>query len=112
MPGGDRTGPAGAGPMSGRAAGYCTGNAQPGFAGRFSGRFFRRSGLFGGFHGRRHRRFFSDYGLDPDFYRERRSPLSDKEQTEMLKDQAEYLKENLDAINLRIQELEKKESGK
>ena len=32
MPGGDRTGPAGMGPMTGRAAGYCTGNSYPGFA--------------------------------------------------------------------------------
>ena len=31
MPGGDGTGPAGAGPMTGRAAGYCAGNAVPGY---------------------------------------------------------------------------------
>ena len=112
MPGGDRTGPVGEGPMTGRAAGYCTGGVQPGFAGRFPGRFSRRSGFFGGFRGRRQRRYFSDYGLDPDFYRERRVPLSRKEQAEELKNQAEYLKENLDAVNLRIQELEKKEDSK
>jgi len=32
MPKGDRTGPAGMGPMTGRAAGYCTGAGAPGFA--------------------------------------------------------------------------------
>ena len=33
MPGGDRTGPWGAGPMTGRAEGYCTGYvAVPGYA--------------------------------------------------------------------------------
>lgn len=32
MPRGDRTGPAGLGPMTGRAAGYCAGYATPGFA--------------------------------------------------------------------------------
>ena len=33
MPGGDRTGPGGAGPMTGRAAGYCAGYAAaPGYA--------------------------------------------------------------------------------
>lgn len=30
MPGGDRTGPAGAGPMTGRGAGYCNGFNRPG----------------------------------------------------------------------------------
>lgn len=32
MPRGDRTGPMGAGPMSGRGAGWCTGFDRPGFA--------------------------------------------------------------------------------
>jgi hypothetical protein len=31
MPGGDRTGPRGEGPMTGRGAGYCTGSLYPGF---------------------------------------------------------------------------------
>lgn len=31
MPRGDRTGPAGMGPMTGRAAGYCAGYSAPGF---------------------------------------------------------------------------------
>ncbi len=31
MPRGDRRGPDGAGPMTGRALGYCAGNDQPGF---------------------------------------------------------------------------------
>jgi hypothetical protein len=34
MPGGDRTGPRGAGPMSGRAAGFCNGYDVAGFANR------------------------------------------------------------------------------
>jgi len=32
MPRGNGTGPMGAGPMTGRAAGYCAGFATPGFA--------------------------------------------------------------------------------
>ena len=32
MPRGDRRGPEGTGPMTGRALGYCAGNNQPGFA--------------------------------------------------------------------------------
>jgi len=38
MPGGDRTGPTGAGPMSGRAAGLCAGYGVPGYANPVGGR--------------------------------------------------------------------------
>ncbi|MCK4407322.1 MAG: DUF5320 domain-containing protein, partial [Bacteroidales bacterium] len=47
MPGGDKTGPEGFGPMTGRRMGYCVGNDRPGFAnltpgyGRGFGRGFR-----------------------------------------------------------------------
>ena len=54
MPRGDRTGPWGAGPMTGRAAGYCAGYSVPGFMnpigeygrgwGRGRGRGFGRGG--------------------------------------------------------------------
>jgi len=57
MPGGDRTGPAGMGPMTGRAAGYCTGNPGPGWtnpAGRGLFGFGRGFGRGGG-RGRRNR---------------------------------------------------------
>jgi hypothetical protein len=37
MPRGDGSGPAGMGPMTGRAAGYCAGYASPGFASGFGG---------------------------------------------------------------------------
>jgi hypothetical protein len=48
MPRGDKTGPGGAGPMTGRAAGYCAGYAVPGYLnplcgyGRGFGRGWRR----------------------------------------------------------------------
>jgi len=38
MPFGDRTGPRGMGPMTGRGAGYCAGFSQPGFANPIPGR--------------------------------------------------------------------------
>ncbi|MGB4046967.1 MAG: DUF5320 domain-containing protein, partial [Kiritimatiellia bacterium] len=38
MPRGDRTGPQGAGPMTGRGAGTCAGAATPGYAGGGYGR--------------------------------------------------------------------------
>ena len=42
MPGGDRTGPMGMGPMTGRGAGYCAGSAAAGFANRVYGGGFGR----------------------------------------------------------------------
>lgn len=48
MPGGDRTGPLGLGPATGRGAGYCRGLGSPGFAnwsgGRRGGAGFGRGG--------------------------------------------------------------------
>ncbi|AAB91281.1 DUF5320 domain-containing protein [Archaeoglobus fulgidus] len=46
MPGGDRTGPWGQGPRTGRRAGFCSGYRMPGFMNRsvwppFGGRWFR-----------------------------------------------------------------------
>lgn len=46
MPGGDRTGPLGFGPMTGRAAGYCSGQPFAGYMNPFYGRGFAR-GLAG-----------------------------------------------------------------
>jgi len=40
MPGGDRRGPLGQGPMTGRGAGYCAGTDAPGFANLGPGRDF------------------------------------------------------------------------
>jgi hypothetical protein len=38
MPGGDRTGPLGYGPMTGRGAGYCAGYVTPGYGNPAFGR--------------------------------------------------------------------------
>lgn len=72
MPGGDRRGPDGNGPMTGRRMGLCVGNDEPGFDdGQRAGRGFgrgagmgrgpgRRQGRGWGFGGRFRDRFFSD----------------------------------------------------
>ena len=39
MPRGDGSGPAGMGPMTGRAAGYCAGYPMPGYVNPYGGRF-------------------------------------------------------------------------
>jgi hypothetical protein len=54
MPGGDRTGPRGLGPMTGRRGGYCAGYELPGFANPVPG-YGNRFGGWGGGHGWRHR---------------------------------------------------------
>jgi hypothetical protein len=94
MPGGDRTGPMGAGPRSGRGMGYCGGFNQPGFANYIPG---FRNGF--GFGGRRWRhRFYAAGG--PDWA----TPAQEQE-TADLKAQADMLKVQLDAIQKRIDEL-------
>jgi len=121
MPGGDRTGPMGAGPRTGRAAGFCTGYGMPGFANPIGGRGYGRGGGFGfgGGSGRgwRHRFFAtgvpgggmgrggwfgSNYGY-PQGYAP--SPYHEDERA-ALKDEAEYLKSALDDINRRLDEIQ------
>ena len=48
MPGGDRTGPRGAGPMTGRAAGLCAGSQTPGYMNPVGGRGYFGMGRRGG----------------------------------------------------------------
>jgi hypothetical protein len=61
MPGGDRTGPTGGGPKTGRGMGYCTGNDRPGSGfGRGRGGFRRWWSGFG--RGTGWRRF--GFGMD------------------------------------------------
>ncbi|MCK4450947.1 MAG: DUF5320 domain-containing protein, partial [Anaerolineae bacterium] len=48
MPAGDRTGPMGMGPMTGRAAGFCAGYDAPGYVNAIPGRGFWGRGWRGG----------------------------------------------------------------
>lgn len=101
MPGGDRTGPQGAGPRSGRGMGYCSGNNQPGFAnlpGAFQGGF--GFGRWGAGRGWRHR-FFST-GI-PGWV-----PPTPEQETADLNAQADLLKTQLDAIQKRIEEIKRR----
>jgi hypothetical protein len=105
MPRGDRTGPMGAGPMTGRRAGYCAGYGMPGFNNPMvpyqgSGFDFR-----GG--GRGYRNMFYATGL-PGWQRFGYIPLTQQGEAESLKAQANWLKDQLDVINKRLEELEQK----
>ncbi|MCU0666957.1 MAG: DUF5320 domain-containing protein [Candidatus Omnitrophica bacterium] len=94
MPGFDATGPRGQGAMTGGGRGYCV--VPVGEAGKQlgAGAFRGRGG------GRGWRNCFYATGL-PGWIR-------GKDQLSALKDQAEYLKKELDAIQARVQELESK----
>jgi len=126
MPGGDGTGPAGMGPMTGRAAGYCAGYPVPGYMNPVGGRGFRGWGRgLGG--GRGWRNWFYATGLTgwqraamgwPAFggvvppvtpYAAPLGPtMSTEQQLDVLKGQAEYFEDALDGIRKRIAELEGK----
>jgi hypothetical protein len=97
MPGGDRTGPLGAGPRTGRGMGYCGSDNQPGLVNQATvfrgGLGFRR----GGGRGWRHR--FYATGI-PGWV-----PPTPEQEAANLKSQADLLKTQLDAIQKRIEEL-------
>ena len=114
MPGFDRSGPMGAGPMTGGARGRCnpaTARTIPTYAGGYGyGRGLGlRRGFRGGFGpgGDMRRGYARGYGWYPPdagpVY-----PAAAADEIDMLKTEADYLKKSLDAIKIRIDELEKK----
>jgi hypothetical protein len=116
MPFGNGTGPNGSGPMTGRGAGYCSGNASPGSM-NYTFRGGRNFGWFGGGRGRGFRHIYNATGLpawarynNPDIPPESTSNAA--EEREMLKLQAQNMQHTLEAINERIQALEKLDAEK
>lgn len=103
MPNGDRRGPAGMGPRTGRGMGYCSGYDSPGYMngrglarGRgFSTGFGPGRGAGRGF-GRRTYFSYADTG----------SPYVDE--ADLLKEEESYLQESLDSVRRRLGELQKK----
>ncbi len=121
MPAGDGTGPMGMGPMTGRAAGYCSGYGMPGYANpgaRMSNGWGRG---WGGGWGRGWRRgyyatglpFWARYGAGyaaPAGYPPYGPAPTKEQEATTLRTHAERLRESLDAITGRIQELEQEEA--
>jgi hypothetical protein len=127
MPGGDRTGPAGFGPMTGRGAGYCAGYPVPGFMNPAwglggGGWGWGRGGGGGGW---RHSHWYYATGF-PSWQRSSFAgwpgyvppfpaafgPLMTKEQElEALKNQAKYFEQALDDLRTRISEVESSAEG-
>ncbi|MBN2699351.1 MAG: DUF5320 domain-containing protein [Bacteroidales bacterium] len=122
MPTGDRTGPTGLGPMTGRALGFCAGYDSPGYTREFVGGMGRGYGFRGG-RGNgfgRGRGMGYGWGRYPDrpypgaLYGFPYSPFASKEdEIKMLRAEAEYLKRSQKDIEKRLSELEnEKERGK
>lgn len=99
MPGGDRTGPMGQGPMTGRGMGYCSGYARPGFASPGFGRGIGRRGRGRGF-----RNMF--YMTGQPAWRGYAAPPAPVDTKKALQDQARYLEEELKQIREDLKQLE------
>jgi len=115
MPQGNGMGPTGMGPMTGRAAGFCAGNDQPGFANSGAGRggfFGRGRGMGGGGFGRGYRNMFFATGL-PGWMRAgdnvtHASSVMTETEKQALKNHAAALQSDLELINQRLSEAETK----
>jgi hypothetical protein len=127
MPRGDRTGPAGMGPMTGRAAGYCAGYPVPGYMNPVGGRGYWGwgRGFWGRGGGRGRRNWYYATGLPgwarmgysypawggaiPPYppYAGPAPAAATEQELAGLKQQAQYFQSALDEINKHIEELEK-----
>lgn len=113
MPRGDGTGPMGNGPMTGRGAGYCAGTEAPGYVNPVPGRCFGM-GFGGGRGAGRRNRFYAAsfprggrfggnvprYGFSGPYV----TPDPEQEK-QTLKNQAEALQAEIDAIKKRLAEM-------
>ncbi len=109
MPGGDRTGPTGLGPKTGRGAGYCSGYSAPGNVDFVRGRGYAGFGRLG-FRGRggwcRGGFFRFGYGRGPYAWPYHGYAHSPKEELEALQNEEQFLEEALQDIRKRIDDLE------
>ena len=120
MPGGNGMGPLGRGPMTGRGMGYCTGTGARGWAYPGRGRRFARGRGYGGRPvrgggGRGWRHQYHATGLPRRArwgpapvaaYGAPYAPPTREQELETLRDEAEWLKQQLDAIAQRMEELD------
>ncbi len=113
MPRGNGTGPNGLGSMTGRGAGFCAGYSAPGFTnpiagvGRGRGRGFRNMSQ-ANWNARDY--YPNQFYAQPGIYAQ--PGMTAAQEAEALKNQAKYLQDDLNALNDRIQELNKFEAKK
>jgi uncharacterized protein DUF5320 len=107
MPRGDRTGPNGMGSMTGRGAGYCTGNGMPGYANPGSVQGMGFGFGRGGGRGRGCRNWFG--GVGGTGFNVPVAPyqsLAPEAEKQALKNQAEMLQTEMANIKKRLEEME------
>jgi len=111
MPRGDRTGPMGYGPMTGRGMGYCGGFTGPGFMSPGPGYGFGRGGGFGRGFGRGFGHFWgypypqaTPYSTFP--------PLTDEQEMDVLDEQTKILEDELHQLKRRQSELKRQKQEK
>ena len=109
MPAGDRTGPEGMGPRTGRGAGYCSGYDSPGYMNPAFGRGYGGWGA-GGRGLRRMRRYpmrmgWRGYGFHPGAYPPP-APMTEEQEHEALKAEESWLQEQLDTVRSRMKKEE------
>ena len=113
MPGGDGTGPAGMGPMTGRAAGYCAGYSVPGYMNPTVPRMGMGWGFRRGW-GAGYAPYGAAWPTTPPAFAPGVQPgfgygMTQEQETEVLKNQAQMLSQQLEQINSRLKELEEVE---
>jgi len=106
MPGGNRTGPAGMGPMTGRGAGFCAGYNTPGYSHPVVGRGMGMGRGRGMGLGRGMGRGFGGWGGFGYAAPPVAQTLTGEQELEGLKGQAEYIESSLDQIKARIEALQ------
>lgn len=116
MPRGDRTGPAGMGQMTGRAAGYCAGYGVPGFANAIPGQGYGMGygrglglGFRGGRGGGRGGRWgvpYAGYGYATPVAAPYGAAPTREQEVDALQGQAKYFEDALADIKKRLSELE------
>lgn len=123
MPRGDRTGPSGYGPMTGRAAGFCAGYPTPGYANFGAGRGVYGPGQAAGFSGRAGGRGYRNryyatglYGWQRDMTFQAPPPyapppyaapqISPQDEAQALREQLKYMEDSIKATQQRIAEIE------
>ncbi len=115
MPRGDQTGPAGWGPMTGRAAGFCAGYNSPGFANPIPQRRYGMGyglGLRGGRGGGRWVAPYAGYGYAAPMATPYGTAPTREQEMDALQAQAKYLEEALADIKKRLRDLETEKTKK
>ncbi|MBD3195038.1 MAG: hypothetical protein GF317_08295 [Candidatus Lokiarchaeota archaeon] len=118
MPRGDRTGPNGMGPMTGRGLGNCAGYSTPGYTkgpgmglgrgwGRGRGRGYGRGMAWGRGYGWR-APGYAPYSAPIPTYSAPAAPITEEQQLNMLKQEKEYLESEMNGMQQAIEDLSKR----